>query len=114
NGIARDSDAEDAFKLLGTLKFRELTVSAFYATRDKTIPTASFVTRFNTGAQGTTDSRGYIDVKYEHEFSPEVTLLGRVSYDSYGYIGDYPMDYALPGDPPDPLLNKDFVFGEWL
>jgi outer membrane receptor for ferrienterochelin and colicins len=114
DGVAKNRDAEDAFKLLTNVKFREFTFSGFFATRDKTVPTASFLSAFNQDLQETNDTRGYLDLRYEHEFSSEVRMLARASYDSYDYTGDYPIDYAAPGSPPEIVFNRDLSFGEWL
>lgn len=114
NGVAVDSDAEDAWNFLSSVRFRDFSLEGFLVTREKTVPTASFLSAFNTGREKTTDSRGYLDLQYKHEFDPDLRLLGRVAYDSYSYRGDYPADYADPGAPPDIVINKDRALGEWL
>ena len=114
NGIAENRDGEDALKFLTNLKFREFTLSAFFATRDKTVPTASFLSAFNQDYQQTDDTRGYLDLRYEHEFRPEVRMLARVSYDSYTYTGDYPQNYGEPAAPPEIVFNRDLSSGQWL
>src|SRR5262249_22618809 len=82
--------------------------------RQKEVPTASFATVFNDRREQTIDHRGYIDAKYDGSLSPDLQLLGRVFYDRYTYQGDYPLNYAAPGSPPDIVLNRDFSFGEWI
>ena len=66
------------------------------------MPTASFGTLFNNGRDATTDNRGYLDLKYQHEFDNELTVKGRVYYDRYYYRGDFLIDY------PPPTFNQDF------
>ncbi len=114
NGVAENSDGEDAVNLLGSVTFRDFSISGLYATREKVIPTASFGSVFNTGRERSADSRGYVTAKYAHEFSPQLRLLARASYDSYTYYGTYPLDYSQPGAPPDVVANKDVTVGEWL
>jgi len=40
--------------------------------------------------------RGYIDLKYEQQFSGLADITARVSYDFYKYDGDYIYDWAAP------------------
>ncbi|MFP8870740.1 MAG: TonB-dependent receptor plug domain-containing protein, partial [Myxococcota bacterium] len=47
NGIAEDLDAEWDFDTLAKVGFRDLQVEAFWGTREKEIPTASYSTYFN-------------------------------------------------------------------
>lgn len=114
NGVAEDSDAEDAFKLLTNLRFGKFTVSGFFVTRDKTVPTAAFVTDFNTQRQKTIDRRGYLSVGYEHQISGDLRVTGHASYDTFWHSGDNPYNLAPPGFPPHPLLSTDQLYGDWL
>lgn len=114
NGVAENSDGERAFRLSGRATYRDFSFSGFYSTRQKTVPTASFLGAFNTGLQKTWDHRGYLDFQYRHEFSSIFELRGRAFYDSYSYFGDYPANWAAPGDPPDIVLNRDHTLGEWV
>ncbi len=113
NGVAENQDGEEAHSLFTSLRYQDFTLSGAFAARNKEVPTASFGTIFNDGREETTDGRGYVDLKYDHRFSDELGMLGRVFYDNYHYHGTYPTDYASPGDPPDIVLNKDDVAGEW-
>lgn len=112
-GVARNSDAEDALQLFGKATYGNLTLSGLYTRRNKTVPTASFLTAFGLGTERTSDHRGYADLQYHRELGPDTSLRGRVFYDSYSYHGDYPYDWAAPGSPPDIVFNRDFTLGEW-
>ncbi len=114
DGRALDSDAETALNLSGSLKLHDFTVSGSFNSRRKVIPTASFGTLFNDGGEFTVDRRGYVDVRYEHEWSPELRLAARATYDRYNYYGDYPYDLAAPGAPSEIVINKDDVLSEWV
>lgn len=114
DGRARDADAESAFNLSGSLKLHDFTVSAYFTTRRKDIPTASYEALFNDNREFTIDRRGYVDVRYDRAWGPDLRLTARATYDRYDYFGDYPYDYAAPGDPPDIVINKDDVLSEWL
>ena len=114
NGVARDADGEEAINLFTSAHYQDFTLSGFLSSRNKTIPTASYGTIFNDNRSETTDNRAYVDLKYDHGFSEDAQLLGRVFFDHYSYYGAYPYDYANPGDPPDIMLNKDEVVGNWV
>ena len=47
--------------------------AAGYVDRTKAIPTASFGSVFNTD-NGTIDKRGFVDLKYEHDFADRLSL----------------------------------------
>jgi outer membrane receptor for ferrienterochelin and colicins len=112
-GMAEDLDGEDAFGVLASAKRGSFTLGMSFLSRTKDVPTASFGTVFNEPEQ-TTDVRGYIDLKYEREFGPDLRVQARTGYDHYEYYGDYTFDYALPGDPPDLQVLKDETLGSWL
>jgi len=113
NGVAKNADGEKAFNLSGSVSYHELSFSGFFASRTKEVPTASFGTVFNDGRLETTDYRAYADLKYERSYGEDIRLAGRLFYDHASYYGDYPYNYAAPGDPPDLVLNKDYSLGEW-
>jgi len=114
DGIAENADAEDAYNLFGSATYGDFTLSAAYVSRTKTIPSASYGTIFNTDLEKTTDARGYVDLQYRHELTPDTLIVARASYDSYSYRGAYPYDLAAPGDPADVVMNRDFALGEWI
>ncbi|WP_146180354.1 TonB-dependent receptor [Opitutus sp. ER46] len=113
DGVAQNADSEDAKKLFGSIKYRDLTVTAYYAARDKQVPTASFDTLFNDPRETTYDARGYVDVRYDREVTPQLHLQGRAAYDSYAYRGDYPFP-SEPGAASPTYVNHDDTLGEWL
>lgn len=114
HGLARDRDGDEAQHAQASLSYRDFTLSGAFSQRKKDVPTASYGTVFNDGREATTDLRAYADLKYQHEFSEDTTLMARVSYDHYSYQGIYPYDYAAPGAPPDLVLNKDDNWGDWI
>jgi iron complex outermembrane receptor protein len=114
NGIAKNADGEAAFNLFSSARYADFTLSGFFSRRNKEVPTASFLTVFNDGREATTDYRAYLDLKYDHSFSEDSQLQGRVFFDHYSYYGTYPYDYANSGDPSNILLNKDQAVGNWV
>ncbi len=113
NGIAEDSDGDRYYRFFGKLAYGEFTLSGAWSERTKNIPTASFGTIFNDGGEQVTDRHAYVDLKYEHVFSGDITLLGKAYYDHYDYTGDFPFNTAAPGDPIVRVLNRDLSHGEW-
>ena len=114
DGFADHADAEDAFHLFGSASYGDFKLMAGYSSRTKTVPTASYDTLFNTDLEKTTDARGYVDLQFRRDLGAGTLLVGRAFYDSYTYRGNYPYDYANPGDPPDLVMNRDFAVGEWI
>lgn len=108
NGVAWKSDEDEVYNFFGSAAYSGFTLSGGVNWRDKTIPTASFETEFNDGGEKTTDSRAYLDLKYDREVTETVTFVGHVAYDYSWYEGDYPYGVGAGR-----VLNKDEAFGEW-
>jgi len=111
NGFAVNSDEETAYHLFGSLSYHDFILSAAYSDRYKHVPTAPSGTAFNSGEGHTEDARGYVDLKYEHEFENDLTLMGRGSYDWYPYYAVYP--YTNSAALPPLILNQDLSLGQW-
>lgn len=112
NGIANDADDEHAYNVLGSVRYHDLTLSAGYSLRDKHVPTASFGTVFNDGREKTTDERIFADLRYQHSYSEEMQLMGRIYYDRYAYRANYPYNFAGPGSPPFIVVTHDDNYGD--
>lgn len=107
NGMAENSDGDRAYNLYGSLGYADFTLTGGWAWRRKEIPTASFLTVFNDGGELAEDSRAYVDLKGEHDFSEAVKLISHVSYDYSWYRGEYPYGAGLGR-----VLNLDEAQGE--
>lgn len=114
DGIAAGIDAERAFNLFGSVGYGDFDVAAFFSDRVKRVPTASFGTAFNDRREETTDYRGYVDIKFDHDFSASLNLKGQLSYDNYTYDGTYPYGTLVGGELQDEVLEKDGSMGEWV
>ena len=112
NGVARGLDTEQALNVFSSVSYGELTLQGALNYREKKVPTASYGTLFNDDEK-TTDYRGYVDLKYDHAFTDNVRLMARVFYDDYRYYGEYPYNYADPGDPVARVLYKDEAIGQF-
>jgi outer membrane receptor for ferrienterochelin and colicins len=114
DGIARNADGDKNYQFFAKLSYRDFTLTGALASRQKTIPTASFGTVFNTQATRTTDGHSFLDLKYAHSFDEDTELTVRAFYDRYLYDGKYLYDRAQPGDPSNFVLNKDQAWGDWF
>ncbi len=103
NGIAHRMDQDTFHNFFAKASYGDFTLQGGYVGRKKRIPTAAFGTIFNNGRDATVDNRGYLDLKYQHEFANQLTVKGRLYYDRYYYRGDFLIDY------PPPTLNQDFL-----
>jgi iron complex outermembrane receptor protein len=112
SGVAERADGDQFRKLFGRFSSGNLTVQGLYGAREKAIPTASFGTVFNDPRSHTIEKQGFIDVQYDRGLRGGWELASRLSYDRYGYDGDYVFDQ---GDVDRALLviNKDFARGNW-
>jgi len=111
NGIASHGDDDQVASSLATVSFRDFTLQSVYGTREKGIPTAPYGTLFNQPGNRTTDSHGYINLRYEHTFAGSWDILARTFYDRYWYQGTY--IYPSPLDPAQISPNLDFGDGKW-
>jgi iron complex outermembrane receptor protein len=111
NGIVRDADGDQFYNVFAKLAFSDFTFQGGYVNRKKGIPTAAFDTVFNTTRTRTVDEHGYVDLKYEHEFAQQFSLLARLYYDNVYYRGNYLYDAPVDGAPSF-VLNRDITVGE--
>lgn len=102
-GIAHRQDRDRNRSVFGKFSHRDLSFEGVYITRAKHIPTSSYWTDFNA-TNLTTDDFGYMNLKYEHKFSDDFALLGRLGYNHYHYEGKW----AYSG-----VENIDYGKGEW-
>lgn len=112
-GDYEDNDDREFDQLFGEISYGDFTLQGAYIDREKHVPTGAFGTLYNDPNSYTRDKRAYADLKYQTQLENGGELMVRVNYDWYEYSGDYPYDYADPGDPLDYVVNKDEGEGEW-
>ncbi|MBI2834125.1 MAG: TonB-dependent receptor [Acidobacteria bacterium] len=110
-GLTRDTDDDEAQRVLGTLTRGRLSLQGAYVRREKGIPTASFGTVFDDRRNRTIDSHGYLDGRYERDYGRDWRLTGRAFYDLYAYDGTYVYEPAV--DRQTPSLFADRARGQW-
>ncbi len=103
-GITNHTDYDRFYSFFAKTSIRDFTLSAAYSTRTKGIPTGAYETDFYTTANKTFDDRGYVDLKYQHDFGSRLDMTARLFYDSYKYTGYY----LYSG-----VLNMDQGEAEW-
>jgi outer membrane receptor for ferrienterochelin and colicins len=103
-GIAQNLDGERYFGLYSNIVKNDFRLSAYYTSRRKDIPTASYGTVFNKLSYSN-DANGFIDFSYDHETSYGIKYLARFFYSYYKYDGFYSYtDYN----------NSDQSIGHWF
>jgi len=102
NGIAEGLDGEQLRQSYAQLRANNLTITAAYGWRRRTVPTASFGTLFNeqVAREQSTDRHTLADVEYVRPLLGSGRVTGRASYDRFTYDGTYPFD----GGPDAPTL----------
>jgi len=110
NGIAENCDYAESHQAFASLTYGGFRFEGLFGSRQKGVPTASYGEVFNDPAARTVDTRGYIDVSYNHKFGEDWGFTGRLYYDNYRYDGDYPTPI---GSGSASVLNKDLSAGQW-
>jgi outer membrane receptor for ferrienterochelin and colicins len=112
-GIAHRADGEHNYQLFGKFSYRDFILTAAMASRQKTIPTASYGTLFNDPGTQAIEGHSFLDLKYSHIFRGDTEISGRLFYDRLVYDGDYIYDRSQRGSAPATVLNKDQAWGYW-
>jgi len=110
-GFAVDADDDQAENLFADVTYRHFTLQSAYGTREKGIPTGSFGILFNDQRNRTTDTHGYVDLRWERTFASGWGLMARSSYDDYSYRGTY--IYGAVDPAAGSITNLDFADGRW-
>ena len=79
-----NQDSDQFWSTFAKLSLGDFTLQGGYVTRDKDVPTSSYDSWFNT-PHPQTDSRGYVELLYSHQFDNGWSASGKVFYDSYEY-----------------------------
>jgi iron complex outermembrane receptor protein len=112
DGEIDDGDDDQFESFFAAFSIGNFRAQAAYRDREKGIPTGSWDTEFGDTRTRIWDKMGYLDLRYDHDFSENLKLAASLFYDQYDYAGDYVYDYGVPGD-PDIVVNKDFSRGKW-
>ena len=108
-GVAEGIDADYSQGLYGRLSYEDFTLTAGWSKREKVVPTAAYDTVFNDRRLKTVDERFFANLKYEHAFANDLSLVARFFYDHYSFTGSYPYNVGGPT-----FLLLDDHYGEGL
>jgi outer membrane receptor for ferrienterochelin and colicins len=111
-GIAENADRDSARNFYGSLYFHHFTLEAVGGTAVKGIPTASFGQVFNDNRSQTTDSNGYVDLRYSRPIFQDAEFTADVYFDRALYHGVYV--YAPAAGQVGDVLNEDASRGDVL
>ncbi len=106
-GRADGCDDEKYGTFFGKTSYKGFTLEGGYISREKTMPAAAYGVEFNNNHTRSTDSRGYVDLKYDRQIGEETHISSRLYYDYMNFEGNYIYNY------PPLVTNKDFGTGEW-
>jgi outer membrane receptor for ferrienterochelin and colicins len=112
NGIAHRMDQDTFHNFFGKASYGDFTLQGGYVGRKKGIPTAAFGTIFNNARDAVVDRRGYLDLKYQHEFANQLTVKGRLYYDTYYFRDDYLLNPAPIPPAQDYAIATEQAGGE--
>lgn len=112
-GIAQDADRETYDSAFAKVEHKGFTLDYGQVKRDKTIPTASFGTVFNSNGSSTVDQLKFVHGRYDRELSPRTSLMAQAYANQSEYVGTYVNDPLGTGVPTDFVNNKDLSFGSW-
>jgi iron complex outermembrane receptor protein len=103
NGVTNQNDYERSRSFFTKTSFQDFTLAGVYASRTKGVPTATYQTDFAVPGNRTTDTRAYLDMRYDHTISRQTDVTARIYYDYYKYIGSF----IYSG-----IQNKDLGYAE--
>lgn len=105
SGQAIGLDGERALAFFGTAEWGTARLAVKLNDREKTLPTASYGTRFGDDRNRTWDGHDYVELSASRRLSTALELSGRTYWDGTRYHGQY--IYVLEPD-PTPVVNRDW------
>lgn len=111
NGVAHNLDNDEFASLFGSANYQDFTLEGGYISREKKNPTAQYLTTFDDSRLRTVDRRGYVTLKYAHQFSDTLNVSADVYYDRSEFQIGYPEPFGSPA--PAPVFEKEQETGEW-
>ncbi len=112
NGVTENADGDEFDSIFAELSYYDFSLQGAYSERNKTVPTAPYLTFFPTDRTTTTEKSAYLTLHYNGDVAEETTLDARGYFLSYRYQGDYLYDWNTPTPPPFLVINKDDAEGE--
>lgn len=113
-GIYQDNDRNRWSHLFARASHGDFHVEGLFGWMEKQIPTASYETEFNHPLTRSEDNQGFVSGWYQGEITTNTSLLSKLSYHLYNYVGTWPYDYAEEDEEPWVVINMDDSLGRWL
>ena len=98
-GLIRGLDGERIYG--GSLRARSggFTLHGLVNARTKQVPTAPYGAQPGAPGAATRDSRGFLELRYDHDFSEAASVSARAYYDHAWYLGTWPLPPDAEGNP---------------
>lgn len=90
SGISEDADGFQSGTVSGKAWMGDLTVQGMWNARRKRIPNAAYFTTLADEDASTTDTRGFLELRYEPSIGDRLQVYSRVYMDVYTFEGVYP------------------------
>jgi outer membrane receptor protein involved in Fe transport len=107
NGLARGVDGVKAGTVAARAWHGPWNVQAFYTSREKELPSAIQGSVFNSPRSKYTDTRGWLEARFEPKLSAAVTSLTRAHLNLYNFSGD--LEFPAPSG-----LTREHYWGRWV
>jgi outer membrane receptor for ferrienterochelin and colicin len=107
--FARGADGSESMTAHVRAFAGDFTLQGNFNSRDKRIPTGAYGTLIADPRARATDTRAFVEARWEPTLSPNLSLQTRAALDLYTFAGRYP--YASP--PEDVGLLSDDWAGRW-
>jgi len=91
-GIAEQLDWEQFFNVTTKISYKNFRAMGMLTERKKGIPTGAWGIKFNQPDAETFDGFGFLDLRYDHDFSSDKVLSISSSINNYRYRGTSPYD----------------------
>lgn len=112
DGNARGVDSFNAFTVNGRAWWKSLTLQWFLTTRKQFLPSGEYATTFNDPNTNFTDTRGFVEARFEPNVTKETQLFVRAHVDMYNF-DDY-LAYPSPTvNPASQGPEQDLFRGRW-
>jgi outer membrane receptor protein involved in Fe transport len=113
DGIVRGADGFYGATGMVRAWFGDLSLEAYYHRARKNLPNGAFESLVGDPRTQNTDSRGFLELRWEPRLSPEVGLSTRVFLDYYQYEGDFAFD-PIDDPAPEAGVTRDRWLGLWV
>jgi iron complex outermembrane receptor protein len=109
-GTTFNQDSERVERLSGKLAWGDFTLSGSWVERKKFLPMGSTGAAFGEPNAYYNDGRAYADINYQHSFTGDWNVTGRLFWDSYEFDDDLPYRNSSR----QRIVNQDNWQGQWL